>query len=92
MNGSFRNGVAYDNARVKKQPLRLLIVAVLIFDANGARATVAFVTRYGSVERDLSRKNVVEGLARVSFSRAISLYRFNCINRLGVHVRGSNLR
>lgn len=89
MNGSFLEMVSR-NAQVKKQPLHLLIVVVVISDdANGARATATFVTRYESVERDLSRKNVDEGLARVSFGRATSLRRFNSINRLDVQVRGS---
>lgn len=89
MNGNSLEMVSR-NAQVKKQPLRLVIVIVVISDdANGARATTAFVTRYESVERDLSRKNVDEGLARVSFGCATSLHRFNSTNRLGVQVRGS---
>lgn len=91
MNGSSLEMVSR-NAQVKKQPLRLVIVVVVISDdANGARATTAFVTRYESVERDLSRKNVDEDLTRVSFGYATSLHRFyfNSTNRLDVQVRES---
>lgn len=49
MNDNSWNDVVHDNAQVKKQPLHLLIVAIVMFDdVNEARAMAVFVTDLSS--------------------------------------------